>query len=103
MRHYERRLPHWDVIGRPLFVTFRLYGSLPASRVFPPGRLATSGEAFRAMDRILDQGRIGPLVLRHPDIAPLVERALRDGESRFERYRLHAFGDAESCPYAGHA
>ena len=53
--------------------------------------LATSGEAFRAMGRILDQGRIVPLVLRHPDIAPLVERALRDGESRFQRYRLHAF------------
>src|SRR6266852_2644585 len=39
MQHYERRLPHWDVVGRPLFVTFRLYGSLPASRVFPPERL----------------------------------------------------------------
>ena len=30
MPHNERRLPHWDVIGSPLFVTFRLHGSLPA-------------------------------------------------------------------------
>ena len=22
MQHYERRLPHWDVVGQPLFVTF---------------------------------------------------------------------------------
>jgi hypothetical protein len=36
MRKYERRLPHWDVIGTPLFVTFRLHGSLPAKRIFPP-------------------------------------------------------------------
>jgi putative transposase len=91
MAHYERRLPHWDVIGQPLFVTFRLHGSLPANRVFAPERLVSSGEAFRAMDRILDGGRSGPLFLRRPEIAELVERALRDGESRFHRYQLHAF------------
>ena len=90
MRHYERRLPHWDVIGRPLFVTFRLHGSLPASRVFPPRQL-TNGRAFVAMDRILDRAVNGPSFLRRPDIGKLVATALRDGEQRFGRYQLHAF------------
>jgi REP element-mobilizing transposase RayT len=91
MHRYERRLPHWDVVGHPLFVTFRLYGSLPKNRVFPPAQLATSGEAFRVMDRILDSGASGPLLLRLPEIARLVECALRDGESRLHRYEMHAF------------
>jgi hypothetical protein len=30
----RRRLPHFDVIGEPSFITFRLRGSLPASRPF---------------------------------------------------------------------
>src|SRR5271165_2267984 len=91
MRHYERRLPHWETVGEPLFVTFRLHGSLPASRILPPERLTTSGEAFRAMDRILDRGSSGPLFLQRPEIASLVKDALREGQSRFHRYQLHAF------------
>jgi putative transposase len=90
MRHYERRLPHWDVVGRPLFVTFRLHGSLPASRIFPPERLQ-AGKAFVAMDRILDRSRDGPLFLRQPEIADMVVASLRDGEQRFQRYQLHSF------------
>jgi REP element-mobilizing transposase RayT len=89
MAHYERRLPHWDVVGSPLFVTFRLHGSLPANRVFPPGRL-TSGEAFVAMDRIRDGARSGPLFLQRPEIAELIVAALHDGE-RFHRYELHSW------------
>jgi REP element-mobilizing transposase RayT len=90
MAYYERRLPHWDLVGRPLFVTFRLYGSLPSSRVFAPQALST-GKAFAAMDRILDSGNTGPLYLRQPEIAELVVAALRDGDRRFRRYQLHSF------------
>ena len=90
MRHYERRLPHWDVVGQPLFVTFRLHDSLPSSRIFPPERL-TSGKAFAAMDRILDRADSGPRYLCRPEIAGLVVTALHDGERRFRRYQLHAF------------
>lgn len=90
MNHYERRLPHWDVVVRPLFVTFRLHGSLPASRVFPPARM-NNGEAFVAMDRILDSASSGPVWLREPQIAQMVVQALNDGERRFHRYTLHAF------------
>jgi putative transposase len=87
---YERRLPHWDLVGEPLFVTFRLCGSLPANRVFPPETL-TSGRAFVAMDRLLDHARSGPLYLRQPEIAQMVVQALSDSEVRFRRYDLHAY------------
>ena len=87
---YERRLPHWDVVGQPLFVTFRLHGTLPASRVFPPQRLS-SGKAFVAMDRILDGARCGPAYLGRTEIAELVMNALFAGECKFRRYQLHAF------------
>ena len=90
MKHYERRLPHWEVIGQPLFVTFRLHGSLPSNRVFPPAKL-TSGRAFLAMDRILGKAQHGPVFLRQPEIARLVVQALTDGEARFQRYHLHSF------------
>lgn len=89
MRHYERRLPHWDTIGQPLFVTFRLHGSLPGHRVFPPD--TQSGKAFVAMDRLLDRATTGPLYLRQPEIAELVMQCLHDGDRRFHRYQLHAF------------
>jgi REP element-mobilizing transposase RayT len=87
---YERRLPHSDTTGRPVFVTFRLHGSLPSNRVFPPARL-TSGQAFVALDRLLDHSRAGPFHLRRPEIACLVIQALRYGENQFQRYHLHAF------------
>ena len=91
MREYERRLPHWDVIGQPLFVTFRLHGSLPDRRIFPPERMATSGKAFVAMDRLLDGGNNGPLFLGRPEIAERVVAALRHGDTQLHRYQLHAF------------
>jgi REP element-mobilizing transposase RayT len=87
---YDRRLPHWDVVGKAMFVTFRLHGSLPANRRFPNARI-TSGEAFVAMDRILDHARCGPFFLRQPEIASMVVRALFDCEHRFKRYELYAF------------
>src|SRR5260370_36615284 len=71
-----------------MFVTFRLHGSLPANRVFPPERLR-NGRAFAAMDKLLDCNRAGPLFLSRPEIANMMIGALLDGE-RFGRYRLHA-------------
>ena len=90
MPYYERRLPHWNIVGRPLFVTFRLHDSLPAPRIFPPERL-TRGQAFVAMDRLLDTATTGPLHLNHPEIASLVVDALQAGDIRFRRYVLHAY------------
>src|SRR5208337_2518721 len=85
----ERRLPHLYVIGQPLFVTFRLQGSLPANRSFPSPQL-TSGEAFVAMDRLLDQARSGPMFLRQPEIAQLVLASIDYG-GEIGHYELHAF------------
>jgi REP element-mobilizing transposase RayT len=90
MRFYERRLPHWDVVGKRVFVTFRLYGSLPAGRIFPPARMS-AGEVFVAMDRILDRGEHGPVYLKRPEIAGMVMTSILDGDRRFRRYDLHAF------------
>jgi putative transposase len=90
MIHHERRLPHWDVVGQPVFVTFRLHGALPTGRAFPPA-LLTAGKAFVAMDSILDKAATGPGFLAIPEIANLVVACIRDGEQRFHRYELHAF------------
>jgi REP element-mobilizing transposase RayT len=84
----NRRLPHVYVIGQPLFVTFRLHGSLPQGRHFPKGPLA-SGEAFVCLDRLLDQAVFGPQFLRIPRIADIVKRAIEEGSP--EDYTLHAW------------
>ena len=85
----RRRLPHLYVIGQPLFVTFRLYGSLPANRPFPSSNL-TSGEAFVTMDRLLDQARSGPTFLKQPAIAQLILASLECG-ARLGHYQMHSF------------
>jgi REP element-mobilizing transposase RayT len=84
-----RRLPHLYVLGRPLFVTFRLHNSLPHQRAFPSSD-ATSGKAFAAMDRLLDQARCGPTFLRQPAIAQEVLNSVEYGAKRGD-YQLHAW------------
>jgi REP element-mobilizing transposase RayT len=90
MIRYKRRLPHWDAVGGRMFVTFRLRGSLPVGRAFPPERL-TGGEAFVAMDKMPDNARTAPLYLNQPEIASMVMKAILDGDAQFGRYDLHAF------------
>ena len=86
--HFRRRLPHIYVIGQPLFVTFRLYGSLPTGRKFP-NECMTSGQAFLVMDRILDNPRFGPTYLQQPRIASILRGALQHGS--LLDYDLHAW------------
>ena len=83
-----RRLPHYYAIGEPLFVTFRLHGSLPTGRVFASGRLS-SGKAFACLDRLLDEQRAGPAYLRMPAIAEVVADAI--GQGTASDYLLHAW------------
>ena len=52
------RLPHLEVAGQPLFITFRLHDSLPAQRPFPASN-PTSSEAFVTMERWLASIRYG--------------------------------------------
>jgi putative transposase len=86
---HARRLPHLHAIGRPIFLTWRLDGSLPAGRHFPS--TLSSGQAFVAMDRLLDNARTGPLYLRQPEIAKLVMDAILHHERELNHYELHAY------------
>src|SRR5947209_5955929 len=90
MSHFHaRRLPHYYVIGQPLFVTWRLHGSLPANRSFP--NATTAGQIFLAMDRLLDNARHGPLYLRRPEIAGMTAEAIHYRDRELGYYRLHHF------------
>jgi putative transposase len=87
---YRRHLPHLYEIGKPLFLTWRLYGSLPSNRAFPETVL-TSGQAFITLDRLLDEGRTGPLYLRIPEIARTVIESIEYHAAVLKRYDMHAF------------
>jgi REP element-mobilizing transposase RayT len=84
---HSRRLPHYHSIGQPIFLTWRLHGSLPANRSFLS--VTTSGRAFLAMDRILDHACTGPLFLRMPEIASMVVDSILFRDLR--HYQLHAY------------
>ena len=87
---YRRRLPHVYETQNPVFLTWRLNGSLPANRKFPGGSL-TSGQAFVTMDHLLDEQTTGPLYLRQPAIAALVVEAIHHNAEVLKHYQLHAF------------
>jgi len=86
---FERRLPHLYEVGQPLFVTWRLRGSLPRRRWFPED--LPSGQAFVAMDRILDAAESGPRYLARPEIALMMTDAIRYRDYELKHYALHAF------------
>jgi REP element-mobilizing transposase RayT len=86
---HSRRLPHYHPVGQPIFLTWRLHGSLPANRSFPPA--TTSGQAFLAMDRILDTACTGPLYLRRPEIANMVVEAIHYRERDLQHCQLHSY------------
>jgi REP element-mobilizing transposase RayT len=90
MTFHRRRLPHIDVPNQPVFLTWRLNDSLPAHRVFPADTL-TSGQAFAAMDRLLDETRTGAFYLRQPAIAEMIVEAIHYNADVLCHYRLHAF------------
>ena len=77
-------------MGRALFITWNLHGSLPASR-FPKPSKWSSGETFVWADRYLDTTRAGPLWLRVNRIARMVVEALHFAESELHHYDLHAY------------
>jgi putative transposase len=86
----RRRLPHLYPLHKPLFVTWHLYGSLPAGR-YPPPHCGASGQAFVWIDRYLDRTRTGPMFLRQPEVAKVVVAAIRRGDQELGHYELHAY------------
>jgi REP element-mobilizing transposase RayT len=87
-RFHERRLPHLHSVNHPIFLTWRLFDCLSANRAFPA--VTTSGQAFVAMDRLLDTARTGPLHLRRPEFAEMVVEAIRYRE-REGQFALHNY------------
>jgi len=86
----RRRLPHLYRDDQPIFLTWRLYGSLPPNRSFPADGV-TSGKAFAVLDRLLDESRTGPFYLRRPMIADMVVEVIHHCANVLGRYTLHAF------------
>ncbi|HXP85811.1 MAG TPA: transposase [Bryobacteraceae bacterium] len=85
---HRRRLPHYHAVAQPIFLTWRLHGSLPANRSFPA---TDSGQAFLNMDPILDVARTGPLYLAMPKIARVVIDALHYRDRHLHHLQLHSF------------
>jgi REP element-mobilizing transposase RayT len=91
MTYYERNLPHWQPDGKAIFLTWRLYGSLPRAVLKRLESLhASPGKQFLAADQHLDAARSGPLWLRIPEIAGYVEDALIRGVE-LGHYTMHAY------------
>ena len=93
MGYYERHLPHWHPEGKALFITCRLYGSLPKTilSALREGKEKKPGRRFRAADRHLDKAESGPVWLRDGRVAKCVLEALRFGETERKLYELHAY------------
>ncbi len=104
MTFYRRNLPHWHPEGKTIFITWRLYGSLPASivkkiRTARNGCAtntsdtdydASPGERFRLLDAALDSANTGPLWLADPELADYAEYPIWRGAD-LGRFVLHAY------------
>jgi putative transposase len=93
MTYYQRNLPHWHPAGVPVFLTWRLNDSLPAS-VFSRRTASTkptTGEQFLVIDRHLDRARTGPTWLKDHRVAACVTDAIKRGENPLGQYDLQAF------------
>jgi REP element-mobilizing transposase RayT len=88
MLEYRRRLPHLQPDGVHLFLTWRLWGSLPAKPEIL--RHYTPGQTFVAQDRALDRAT-GPRWLGDTRIARMVADTIRRGETLREMYDLRAW------------
>ncbi len=91
---YRRRLPHWHPGDAFLFLTWRLFGSLPGQgqpvplREMPTG---TPGQAFLRLDREVDRAVSGPTWLGDRRIATLIVQTLLAGETERRFYQLRAY------------
>ena len=100
MTFYRRNLPHWHPEGKAIFLTWRLFGSLPNQRGTATPGCAPSptqagqkkdwGKWFRMVDAELDRGSLGPLWLQDPEIAGYVQDAIVRG-AELGHYNLHAY------------
>lgn len=87
--YYIRNLPHWHPPETDLFITWRLFGSLPRQTP-PPKATSSPGAAFVHYDHILDVARTGPLWLKDPRIAESILASLKNGHDR-KLFNLRAY------------
>ena len=84
-------LPHIEIEGVPLFVTFRLYDSLPSTGIEPPPPEAPEPvwRRYRKhLEDTLDEGH-GSCFLARPEVASILRERLLAREGR--DYDLHAW------------
>jgi len=81
---FHRRLEHSSRPGSAYFLTWRLDGSLPVTRVTDLWTI--DGPKFVELDQLLDAVSTGPRWLERRDVADVVENAIWKGvrESRYE-------------------
>jgi REP element-mobilizing transposase RayT len=88
---YRRNLPHWQPEETAIFLTWRLYGSLPNGFVSHLGKWKSEPrKQFLSAERALDAASSGPLWLKDPEIASCAERAIRFG-AELGHYTLRAY------------
>jgi putative transposase len=93
MTYYARHLPHWQPLERSIFLTWRLYGSLPEEVVerLRQRKELSPGRYFVDVDRVLDRAGTGVRWLGDSRIAECVTGAIRRGETKLNHYSLRAF------------
>jgi len=90
MHFYRRRLPHWQPEGVPIFLTWRLYGSLPDSSRALASEMS-EGQRFVERDRQLDSANSGPMFLKDPRVATAVTETLFIAAHKWKLYDLLAW------------
>ena len=85
---YRRNLPHWQKPDSALFLTWRLYGSLPRKVIAATEKELTPGQKFQLMDRELDRARYGPTWLKNARLAQIVADSLHHACEELKLYRL---------------
>jgi REP element-mobilizing transposase RayT len=93
MTYYARNLPHWHPDGKALFVTWRLFGSLPVAVLEKYEKLNRihAGKAFAEIDRALDRASSGPKWLSRAEVASLIVESLERGDQPMRLFDLYAF------------
>src|ERR1035438_10675599 len=88
MKFYRLRLSYVFQTESPVFLTWRLQDSLPPDRGLP-SEARNSGQAFAAMDRLLDEARAGPSHFRQPAVADMIVEAIEfNADIRSEERRV---------------
>ena len=88
--YHGRNLPHYYPPEAILFITWRLFGSMPACGM-PITQNAKAGSAFIQADRLLDKATTGARWLSDPRIAEVVADILERGEHEYRLYERFAW------------